>query len=142
MRSTAGVPAAARVRRRSRTMVESSVEAVRSASRPNVAVCSRRLASSEAPSIVLICQMLDELAQTPDRLVPTSEIVSHIGVSRDVLRGALGALTRHVKKHFRDLGWPMTMQWGGDLGDGHAMESYYSLSSENAREWKRARGES
>lgn len=96
----------------------------------------RRLASTDSSTTNLVSRLLDELAAAPDEYLPTSVLVERLDVSQPQLRGVLGALTRHLKKHY-GLGWPMDAEWGPDLGEGY--ETYYKVNHEVAEAWQHAR---
>lgn len=96
-----------------------------------------RLAETESSTTNMVSRLLDELTGAPDEYLPTSVLVERLGVSQPQLRGALGALTRHLKKHYQGLGWPMDAVWGPELGE--SFETYYKVNHEVAETWKRAR---
>ena len=83
---------------------------------------------------------MDVLAEQPGERYSTTDLVERLGVARNSLRGALSALTRHVKKHYPNHSWPFGWVWGGHLGQGFEAEMYYWLEPETATTWKEARG--
>lgn len=97
-----------------------------------------RLAATKTPGITTISSILDRLvAAGPEVWVSTEELAAHVGVDRNHIRGALSALTRHIKKHYGRKNWPFTFKWGPHLGkDGQA---YYTVSSEVADLWTAVR---
>lgn len=99
----------------------------------------RKLARTPTGTTQLISRMLDVLAETPDQFHPTSDLIERLDVTQPQLRGSLGGLTRHLKKHYRGLDWPMIAKWGADLGEGYNIETYYKLEPELASTWKQVR---
>lgn len=99
-----------------------------------------RLAATDMATTRLISRMLDVLAETPDQRYTTSDLVERLDVSKANLRGSLAALTRHIKRHYAGLGWPMIFEWGGDVGEGAPMETHYKVTPELAAIWRQVRG--
>jgi len=97
-----------------------------------------RLAATKTPGITTISSILDRLvAAGPGEWVSTEELAAHVGIDRNHIRGALSALTRHIKKHYGRKNWPFTFKWGPHLGkDGQA---YYTVSPEVADLWTAVR---
>ena len=87
----------------------------------------------------LVTRMMDVLAEQPGERYSTTDLVERLGVARTSLRGALAALTRHVKKHYPEHSWPFQWEWGVDLGEGFEAEMYYSIEPEMAVTWTEAR---
>lgn len=99
----------------------------------------RRFIDGGTQTATTVGSMIDVLAEEPGRYFTTTEIVERIGVSRDRLRGALSALTRHMHKHYRRSNWPFTFRWGPTLGEGHSEEAHYVIAPETASRWVEAR---
>jgi hypothetical protein len=71
-----------------------------------------RFEASGTKTAASISAMMDMLAEKPGEYLNTSQIVVGISVSRDELRGALSALSRHIRKHYNRTNWPFTLRWG------------------------------
>jgi len=98
-----------------------------------------RLASASLFTTRTVAHMLDVLAETPGRWHTTTDLVDRLGIVRSNLKGVLSALTRHVRKHYRRSNWPLTTEWGPNLGD-HPAEMHYRLDDEAAAaRWREAR---
>jgi len=98
-----------------------------------------QLGSGTTATTKLVSRVMDVLAEQPGERYSTTDLVERLGVARNSLRGALAALTRHVKKHYPDHSWPFGWAWGGTLGEGFEAEMYYSLNPETAATWAEAR---
>lgn len=99
----------------------------------------QRFASTPSTTSTTIGKVLDLLAEKPGEYFSTSVLEEKTGVPRSKLKGAFSALTRHLKKHYKGLGWMLEWKWGPDLGAGHLAETHYRLTPEQAARWKEAR---
>lgn len=99
----------------------------------------RKLVATEAISTRLVCRFLDLLSPTPGSWYPTSHLLELLGDEHDKVRGGLGAFSRHVRRHYPGLGWPMDAKWGPDLGDGFPLETHYMVTATEAAIWTQVR---
>jgi hypothetical protein len=88
-----------------------------------------------------IVPMTDLLADNPEKPYPTSDLVKHLGVTREQLRGSLSALTRHLKAHYGHSDWWLRWEYGHNLGPSYNHETYYFMDSDKAAVWNKARGQ-
>ncbi|MEA2589920.1 MAG: hypothetical protein QOH66_2847, partial [Actinomycetota bacterium] len=76
-----------------------------------------RFEASGTKTAKTISAMMDMLAKEPGDYLATSQIVAGITVSRDELRGALSAFSRHIRKHYNRANWPFTYRWGSEQAE-------------------------
>jgi hypothetical protein len=98
-----------------------------------------RFAKGETHMHPTIIGMLDLLVDQPGTQVSLSDMAKQLDITREVLRGRLAALTRHLKSNyaFAKLGWPM--QWKPHFDVRGKRETWYYISSEQAQRWRAAR---
>lgn len=99
----------------------------------------RRFAETPTTTSATIGKVLDVLEKAPQTYFSTSQLEQETGVPRSNLKGALAALTRHLKAHYEARGWMFQYEWGPRLGAGHPAEGHYTISAEQAVRWREAR---
>ena len=87
-----------------------------------------QFASGTTKTTRLITRMLDLLAAQPGDRFSTHDLVDRLGVNPTGLRGALAALSRHLKAHYPGYSTPFDTESGR-----------YSLTAQTAAVWSKAR---
>jgi hypothetical protein len=80
--------------------------------------------------------MLTALSECAPEPMGTSALAEATGVPRANIKGALSALTRHIRKHYGRSNWPMTFQWGPNVDPALPAEAIYHVDVETAEMWK------
>ncbi|NCD15981.1 MAG: hypothetical protein EOL91_01460 [Actinobacteria bacterium] len=95
-----------------------------------------RLRSTDMTTARTVSALLDVLASTPDTWLTTSELETRTGIPRKQLKGALSALTRHIRKHYARDNWPMEYKWGAHFTESAPLEGHYRLDTATATLWR------
>jgi hypothetical protein len=86
-----------------------------------------------------IAALMDSLVEEPDEWFSFTSVMERTGLDIDKLRGALSALTRHVRARYDRYNGPFMCKRGVELGDGFEALYYYSVTASAAEAWERAR---
>ncbi|MDO5670122.1 MAG: hypothetical protein Q4G50_08975 [Corynebacterium sp.] len=87
------------------------------------------LASSEARSVKLFCQVLDILAEAGPAGLPLDEIAFKTGVEGLTMQRTFGRVTAWIRKRGIELRWPI-----------HYPQGNWAMTPTNAAAWKQVRG--
>lgn len=98
-----------------------------------------RLVTTPGATVQRLRAVMDALANTPDRLVPTGELAERTGLTTAEVRSTWTNLDRVLRRQFGEVSSPVQKRWGPDVGLPLA-QTHYAVSTEQARRWKRVRG--